>query len=283
MRPVSEHEIASAATDAGWKAVSATRLQSREAETWSIDGHQIVVRVATRDRLDVERSNLNVMLAVHAAGVPTPEPLHIASSGDLVFTYSRQVPNVQQPMDVRMAGLGSTLACLHRSQVQNSRLWDARPRKQREVTRMELLHGPRVAGEVNELWQSALHNFDRATAGMPKVFVHSDAHPGNVLHDKDGSPVLIDWEGAGVGPAVADLAKSAASFKRQPADRVHEGAFWDGYGGRVDIPVEAIRLHEVSEIIWMGSLSATEDAGAAREFFHRMNTLGVDAADWHKT
>jgi Ser/Thr protein kinase RdoA (MazF antagonist) len=41
---------------------------------------------------------------------------------------------------------------------------------------------------------------------LPKVFIHSDCHPGNGAQREDGTIVLYDWQDAGLGPAVIDLA-----------------------------------------------------------------------------
>jgi len=45
----------------------------------------------------------------------------------------------------------------------------------------------------------------RAPFGDGEALLHLDLHPENVLLSSQG-PVLIDWEGAGRGPAEADLA-----------------------------------------------------------------------------
>lgn len=48
---------------------------------------------------------------------------------------------------------------------------------------------------------------DTAIRGEPprEALVHGDLHPGNVLLTADG-PVVIDWEGASIGPRDADVA-----------------------------------------------------------------------------
>ncbi len=43
------------------------------------------------------------------------------------------------------------------------------------------------------------------TLGAAESYVHGDLHPGNIIIAADG-PVVIDWEGAGVGPRDADTA-----------------------------------------------------------------------------
>jgi aminoglycoside phosphotransferase (APT) family kinase protein len=50
-------------------------------------------------------------------------------------------------------------------------------------------------------------------------FVHGDLHPGNVLLTS-GGPVVIDWEGAGVGPHDADVATTWLLLETADADGV---------------------------------------------------------------
>jgi Ser/Thr protein kinase RdoA (MazF antagonist) len=53
----------------------------------------------------------------------------------------------------------------------------------------------------------ALDQFD----GLPTVLIHNDAHPGNAIRTLTNQVVFIDWEGAGLGPAVIDLGFLLAS------------------------------------------------------------------------
>lgn len=280
MRPVSEHEILSAAKKAGWDADTATRLQVGEAETWAIDEHQIVVRVAHRMVWDTELSNLAVALAVYDCGIPTPEPLRTVTDGDRVFTYSRQVPEAEQPMDVRMEALGRALQQMHTSQVHTGRVWDIRRRKGAQIVKIGEAHGPGIESAVRMLWEEAVSNFVRVSEGQPLVFIHGDAHPGNLLCDSDGGAVLIDFEDAGWGTVDAEMGKPMSSIKRHVNMRSYEEAFWDGYGARVEVTNETIRMYEMSAVVWSGALSKVND-GAAAEFFHRLNTLDVHDADWN--
>jgi Ser/Thr protein kinase RdoA (MazF antagonist) len=40
---------------------------------------------------------------------------------------------------------------------------------------------------------------------LPEVLIHNDCHPGNSVRTPEGDVVLVDWDGAGRGPAVIDL------------------------------------------------------------------------------
>ncbi|WP_161606337.1 phosphotransferase [Microlunatus speluncae] len=50
--------------------------------------------------------------------------------------------------------------------------------------------------------------------GLTRVFLHGDAHPRNSVLTPAGSVALIDWDAAGPGPAVIDLAFLALSCAR---------------------------------------------------------------------
>lgn len=61
----------------------------------------------------------------------------------------------------------------------------------------------------------AIDALDRCE-GLPIVIIHNDAHPGNAIVAPDGEVVLIDWEGAGFGPAILDLGFLLSSAEIAP-------------------------------------------------------------------
>ena len=89
---------------------------------------------------------------------------------------------------------------------------------------------------------------------VPDVFVHGDPHLGNLVAGGDRS-YLIDWEDAGWGNRMVDLGNVVTAFNRtEKFTESDRAAFWDGYGGRVNVPAAATYLHDVSRLIWAGSL-----------------------------
>ena len=118
-----------------------------------------------------------VMRAVRAAGYPVPEVFAV-DGGDMVM--ERIVGDNMLKLLERRPWLarrfGSMLADLHR-------------RLSAIVPAPELV----ASGEVPTGY------------GSPEVFVHGDLHPMNVIITAAG-PVVIDWEGARLGPRDADAA-----------------------------------------------------------------------------
>jgi len=51
---------------------------------------------------------------------------------------------------------------------------------------------------------AALHSI-RPCEELPRVVIHNDCHSGNAVRTTAEQVVLIDWEGAGLGPAVLDV------------------------------------------------------------------------------
>ena len=71
---------------------------------------------------------------------------------------------------------------------------------------------------------------------LPMVLIHNDCHPANAVHTHTGQVILIDWEGAGSGPAVIDVGFLLASCDTEspwtppmPPDPARVRAIVDGY------------------------------------------------------
>jgi len=144
-------------------------------------------RVLRRDRSDpVSRAEPMVMRAVRSAGFPVPQ-VYAVDGSDLV-------------MD-RVDGVD---LLTHLSK----RPWRAHP----VGVMLADLHRQLAAIPVGETDLSP-------EIGALESYVHGDLHPGNVLLTSDG-PVVIDWEGAGVGARDADIATTWLLLETADADNV---------------------------------------------------------------
>jgi aminoglycoside phosphotransferase (APT) family kinase protein len=94
----------------------------------------------------------------------------------------------------------------------------------------------------------------RAPFGPGGVLLHLDLHPDNVLLSARG-PVLIDWEGAGRGPAEADLAicwvvvamsMVPGSLWQQAVGRAGQRLFADAVLRRSGLSVDSARRAEAA-------------------------------------
>jgi aminoglycoside phosphotransferase (APT) family kinase protein len=130
-------------------------------------------RVLRRGRSGpISQAEPAVMRAVRAAGYPVPQ-VYAVDGSDMV-------------MD-RIDGV-DLLTHL------TKRPWQAR----RVGAMLADLHRQLAAVPIGDIELTAVF-------GHPESFIHGDLHPGNVLLAASG-PVVIDWEGAGIGLCDADTA-----------------------------------------------------------------------------
>jgi Ser/Thr protein kinase RdoA (MazF antagonist) len=106
-----------------------------------------------------------------------------------------------------------------------------------------------------EAMEAACHGLYRFP-DTPRVLIHNDCHHWNSVATPDGRVVLIDWEGAGLGPAVIDLGFAALSVDTGgivgqivPADPARLDALLAGYrqqhaltSGELEHLADAIRF-----------------------------------------
>jgi Ser/Thr protein kinase RdoA (MazF antagonist) len=116
--------------------------------------------------------------------------------------------------------LGANLGRLHQLGVPSDRGADAvfpaaamRPAPELAYARSELTAvADRLLPGQQEGYTTLLQAIDRLDRceTLPTMLIHNDYHPGNAV-DVGADVVLIDWEGAGTGPAVLDVGFLLAS------------------------------------------------------------------------
>lgn len=127
--------------------------------------------------------------------------------------------------------------------------------------------------------------YARLSFDLPPGVIHGDASVGNVIHDRDGNPVMIDLDGFSVGPREWDLVLTALYYERfgwhthEEYDdfvRVYgvDVMVWEGYSVLRDI-------REFLMVTWL-SQKGHDDEEAAQEVRMRIATLrnGGDRRDW---
>ena len=108
--------------------------------------------------------------------------------------------------------------------------------------------------------EAACHVLHRFEAG-PRVLLHNDCHPWNSVRTPGGRVVLVDWEGAGLGPAAIDLGFVALSAATGglvgpvlPPDAARLDALLDGYAAHHRPP--AAELDRLADAVRFRTLVA---------------------------
>src|SRR6185503_10585944 len=99
--------------------------------------------------------------------------------------------------------------------------------------REQLARIPATLDRIEDSWDTLA----RATARLPETVVHSDFRPKNArTRREETGPVLyaLDWEMAGWGVPVADLAPSRKDIDQLPFDPAIYAAEVVGHGPRLD-------------------------------------------------
>jgi hypothetical protein len=142
----------------------------------------------------------------------------------------------------------------------------------RLVFEMKLLPGvaPRLRG--------ADTNVVEALANAPRTLIHGELYPQNVLINELGS-VVIDWESAGVGPGVIDLAVlTQGSWDDDLVDECEE-VYWQGRGEVAAQPwarrnLAAARVFAAGQLLL--HLTRKETDGVQEEI--ALDTIGAEAS-----
>ena len=104
---------------------------------------------------------------------------------------------------------------------------------------------------------------------MPEGVIHGDANVGNVLHDSNDAPVVIDLDGFAIGPREWDLALTAI--------------YYDSFGWHTRKEYETfVRVYGFDIMQWPGYPGAGGSQRIAAEAAKRIAALrtGGSRKDW---
>lgn len=175
--------------------------------------------------------------AAFAAGIPMPEPV-AADDDTLVHRWVEGDKVPEEPVPESFAfEVGGILARLHALEVEwpHRPSTDPAPRDWSELAeRAEETGQPwadQLASRVDTF--DAIADFvDRCERPGPVVLTHRDVQPWNLLA-RDGRPVLLDWELAGLLDLSGELGSTALSLAKGPGfDDIEPAVFaavLDGY------------------------------------------------------
>jgi Ser/Thr protein kinase RdoA (MazF antagonist) len=148
-------------------------------------------------------------------GFPAPRVIR-TSGGDLLARHEDwtglmltfvdgEEPGCGLPELEAMGEYAAALHCLPAGPVGPSRL---NPSGEMIARLPELEAGDSVPEIARSLQRSAIEILRRLAGGdrPPTAFLHGDCYPGNAVRAPEGPIVMVDWEGAGRGPAVFEVA-----------------------------------------------------------------------------
>lgn len=125
--------------------------------------------------------------------------------------------------------------------------------------------------------------FTATSFPLGEGLVHADAHSENLVRDPDGHWLLIDWDGACLGPRELDLLTGIPDHFHEPED--DRMRFLSAYGYNIlDWPGWTL-LRDITELHALGAYIrlAPSKPAAATELRHRIRSLrtGDRSARWH--
>lgn len=120
-------------------------------------------------------------------------------------------------------------------------------------------------------------------------WIHVDPHLDNILWREDGSPVLVDWSNARVGPSVVDLAALLIGYSFRSVPAMKPMTMVGLYGKTVDQPVESLvpGVEAALEIVFIQGIvgwagEEYNDGFPDRKAMLRDDAMGraIRAVDW---
>jgi len=263
-------------------------LRLHDTATILLPTERIVARIAPVSKLTRERAARALRLTdwLYGQGFPTVRPaiLEPIAVPEYIITLWHQVP--EQPTHSVLeanTALGRLLRELHRLPDPPFTLPTVDPLARLRAALAVDAHRsqPILATADTEFLEHQVEEFSKQYAEMQfplgHGLIHNDAHAGNVLADET-SPygyLLIDWEGACLGPREMDLVLVGAPGSRFGDTEAERSALCTGYGFDIGAwpghtMLRAVRdLHSLAAYIRIGH----QDPRAIREVRIRIDSL----------
>jgi Ser/Thr protein kinase RdoA (MazF antagonist) len=186
---------------------------------WRLDTAEgpLVLRIHGPGRIPAHAAEMAVLRRLSDHGYPAARVVP-TRSGEVLFPWedgegyvTRWIEGVEPEGnldDVR--GLGRATGRLHAVPIVDRGIPDTRfdvPHARREFLALDTDPAVRAWAGYGEL-RDAIHATWAGLAELddvPRAIVHTDVHFGNAVRTPTGGVVLVDWDDAGVGPAIQDV------------------------------------------------------------------------------
>lgn len=251
------------ATDAHDHVTLVAKLDGRELVGRAVDAHHVLASHLGRSKPTLLGQDVE---SFDELGVLLLEDIRPAEQGDEL-----------RPVDQdRARGLVSVVARVHRTPIDAPGVptldrWTPRaPDPEQWYATLAMLD-PQLDRRLGRRQRVRLERLDADAAAMaemlaqqPFVLLHRDPHLDNVLWRPDGSPVLLDWSSARLGPVAVDVATLLSSLCFTDRPSLHPDEVIDALAEPGDpVRVEAARAAVTNLIRGQLGWAGRPDAAAA--------------------
>ena len=275
----------------GLSSSGARMLPSRSNAVFYLPAADVVVRLSSATPTQEVRAALVVSvtrwIADHSgpALAPTshPQPVQEAGTVATLWPYlpSRNIP--------RAGDLATAVRELHHLDAQPPPLPEHQPlARLHEALDLDTTRDQPVLPADTRQWLLARaarlqYTYDTTTTPLGRGLIHADVQPDNLLQDRDGRWLLIDWDRASHGPRELDLAFAIPDHFHEPD---HDRAeFNTAYGHDITAWTGWTLIRDLTELHSLAGYlrRATTNPAASDELHRRVDSLLTDdrSVVWH--
>jgi len=171
------------------------------------DGGALVLRTGGEGHREAFATELAALSLAGPAGLPVPGVVAALLDGDALAVLTTVLPGSSRttsaPSAARFRALGAAAAAVHRVPAPPPSA--ALPVRTRSISAVDFGALRRAAPSRPLLVRAEELLARLPVPPAPRVLVHGDLWQGNTLWLGDALTGVIDWDGAGVGPAGVDL------------------------------------------------------------------------------
>ncbi len=275
----------------GLSSSGARMLVSRSNAVFHLPAADVVVRLSSATPAQEARATLVVSvtrwIADHGgpALAPTSHPQPVQEAGTVATLW----PYLPSPTIPRARDLATAVRELHYLDAQPPPLPAHEPlARLHEALDLDTTRDQPTLPTDTRQWLLARaarlqHTYDTTTTPLGRGLIHADVQPDNLLQDRDGRWLLIDWDRASHGPRELDLAFAVPDHFHEPdLDRAefsaaygHDIIAWTGWTLIRDLT----ELHSLAGYI----RRATTNPTARDELHRRVDSLLTNdrSVVWH--
>jgi Ser/Thr protein kinase RdoA (MazF antagonist) len=258
----------------------ARMLPSRSNAVFHLPAEAVVVRLSSATPTNEARAAQVVLLSSWIAdhGGPalgaTPHPQPVLEAGTVATLW----PYLPSPSIPRARDLADAVRELHQLDAQ---LVDARPplpghqplARLHEALSLDTARDQSMLPTGTREWLLAhaaglQHAYDTISTPLGCGLIHADVQPDNLLHDRSGRWLLIDWDRASYGPRELDLAFAVPDHFHDPDTKRAE--FSVAYGYDITTWIGWTLIRDLTELHSLASyIRRAPTNPAARDELHR--------------